>query len=139
MPHEGFADPITSDGTGFRLNMAISELIEHVTRATKASNVNSTPPVAETVDGATATKMSRPLTRPLLRMGARGKLDSQGDRTHGRRTMAQILGGGTCENKRCFLLLVSLSSPRSLVTLDPSNSKGSGLTQGLIRVYIYTF
>ena len=37
-----------------------------------------------------------------------------------------------------FLLSISLSTPRSLVTPDPSNGKGSGLTQGLIRVYIYT-
>ena len=49
MPHEGFVDPI-------------SEFTEHVTRATKASNGNSTPPVAEIMDGATITKMSRPLT-----------------------------------------------------------------------------
>ena len=34
------------------------------------------------------------------------------------------------ENKRRFLLLVSLSSPRSLVTPDPSNGKESGLTWG---------
>ena len=31
MPHEGFVDPITSDGTRFHLNMPISELSEHVT------------------------------------------------------------------------------------------------------------
>ena len=31
-------------------------------------------------------KMSRPLIRPLLHEGARGKLDSQGDRTHSHRT-----------------------------------------------------
>ena len=41
-----------------------------------------------------------------------------------------------CENKRHFLLLVSLSSPRSLVTPNPSNGKGLGLTWGLIRAYI---
>ena len=58
MPHEGFADPVTSDGTGFHSNMPISELTEHVTQAIEASDVNSTPPVAETVDGATVTKMS---------------------------------------------------------------------------------
>ena len=32
------------------------------------------------------TKTSRPSTRPLLRAGAQGKLDSQGDRTCGRST-----------------------------------------------------
>ena len=56
MPHEGFADPITSDGTRFCLNMPVSELTERVTRAIEASDVNSTPPVAETTDGAIVTK-----------------------------------------------------------------------------------
>ena len=46
MPHEGFADPVTSDRTGFRSNMPISELTERVTRAIEASDVNSTPLVA---------------------------------------------------------------------------------------------
>ena len=58
MPHEGFADPVTSDRTGFRSNMPISELTERVTRAIEASDANSTPLVAETVDGAMITKMS---------------------------------------------------------------------------------
>ena len=80
MPHEGFADPVTSDGTGFRLNMPVSELTEHVTRATEASNVNSTPPVAETVDGATVTKRADP-SESLPCAGARGRLDLQGDLT----------------------------------------------------------
>ena len=57
-PHEGFADPVTSDRTEFYLNIPISELTEHVTRATEASNINSTPLVAETVDGVTVTKTS---------------------------------------------------------------------------------
>jgi hypothetical protein len=56
MPHEGFADPVTSNRIRFRLNMPISELIEHVTRATEASNINSTPLVAETMDRAINTK-----------------------------------------------------------------------------------
>ena len=94
MPHEGFTDPITSDGTGFHSNMPVSELTEHVTRATEASNVNSSPLVLKTTDGATATKMSRPLTESPLRVGAQGRLDLQGDRTHGRRMIAKILGGG---------------------------------------------
>ena len=94
MPHKGFADPITSDGIGFYLNMPISELTEHVTRATEASNVNSTPLVVETVDGETVTKTSRPLTESPPRVGARGRMDLQGDLTHGRRMIAKILGGG---------------------------------------------
>ena len=57
MPHKGFTDPITSDVTRFRLNMPVSKLTEHVTRAIEVSNVNSTPLVAETADGATITKM----------------------------------------------------------------------------------
>ena len=58
MPHKGFADPVTSDETEFRLNMPISELTERVTQPIKASNVNSIPPVVETTDGATVSKMS---------------------------------------------------------------------------------
>ena len=80
--------PITNDGLGFHSNMPISELTERVTRAIEASDVSSTPLVAETTDGATITKTSQPSTGPLLSAGARGKLDSQGDRKHGRRTMA---------------------------------------------------
>ena len=58
MPHEGLADPITSDGTGFCLNMPVSELTKRVTRDIEASDVTSTPPVAKTVDGTTTTKTS---------------------------------------------------------------------------------
>ena len=76
MPHEGFAHLVTSDGIAFYSNMPVSELTKHVTRATEASNVNSTPPITETVDGATITKTSRPSTKPSLHAGARGKLDS---------------------------------------------------------------
>ena len=81
MPLEGSADPIINDGPGFHLNMPNSKLTEHVTRAIEASDVSSTPSVVETVDGAMITKTSRPSTEPLLCAGARGKLDSQGDRT----------------------------------------------------------
>ena len=130
MPHEGYANPITNDEPKFHSNIPDSKLTERVTRAIEASNVSSTPPVEETADGATITKTSRPSTGPTLRVGARGKLDSQEDRTHSRRTMAQIPGRGYVRNKRCFLLLVSLFSPRSLVTPDPSNDKGSSLTRG---------
>ena len=60
MPPEGFADPITSDGTGFCSNIPVSELIKRVTRAIEASDVASTPPVVETTDGATITKQADP-------------------------------------------------------------------------------
>ena len=79
MPHEGYADTVMNDGPRFCLNTPNSELTERVTRAIEANDVSSTPPVAETSDGATITKRSRPLTEPPLRMGAQGKLDSQGD------------------------------------------------------------
>ena len=79
MPHEGYADPVTNDGPRFRSNAPVSELTEHVTRAIDASDVSSAPPVVETADGATIAKTRRPSTRPLLRVGAQGKWDSQGD------------------------------------------------------------
>ena len=88
MPHEGYADPVTNDGPGFHSDMPVSELTEHDTRAIEASDVSSTPPVAETMDRVMIIKMSRPSTEPPLRAGARGKLDSQGDRMRGHRTMA---------------------------------------------------
>ena len=58
MPHMGFADPVTNDEPGFHSNIPISELTERVTRAIEASDVSSTPPVEETINGATITKMS---------------------------------------------------------------------------------
>ena len=64
MPHEGYADPIMTDEPRFHSDMAISELIEHVTRAIEASDVSSTPPVVETTDRVTITKTSRPSTGP---------------------------------------------------------------------------
>ena len=76
MPHEGYADPVANDEPGFHSNMLVSKLTERVTRAIEASDVRSTPLVAETTDGVTITKMSRPSTGPLLCAGAREKLDS---------------------------------------------------------------
>ena len=70
MPHEGYADPVTNDGPRFHSNVPVSELTECVTRAIEASNVSSTPPVAETTNGATITKTSLPSTEPLLRARA---------------------------------------------------------------------
>ena len=60
MPPEGFADPVTSDGTGFHSNIPVSELIKRVTQAIEASDVASTPLVAKTMDGATVTKQTDP-------------------------------------------------------------------------------
>ena len=77
MPPEGFVDPITSDETGFHSNIPISELIKHVTRAIEASDIASTPPVAKTMDRATVTKTSQPLTESPPCAGARGRLDLQ--------------------------------------------------------------
>ena len=94
MPHEGYADPVTNDGPRFHSNVPVIKLTKCITRAIEASDVNSTPPIAETVDGVTITKMRQPSTGPLLCAGAQRKLDSQGDRTIGHRTMAQILGRG---------------------------------------------
>ena len=75
MPHEGYAHPITNDRPRFHSNMPVSELTEHITRAIEASNVSSTLLVTETADRVTTTKMSRPSTGPLLRVGARGKIE----------------------------------------------------------------
>ena len=58
MPHEGYADPVTNDGPGFHSDMPVSELTKCNTRAIEASDVSSTPPVAETMDGVTITKTS---------------------------------------------------------------------------------
>ena len=77
MPPEGFADPVTSDETGFHSNIPVSELIKRVTRAIEASDVASTPPIAKTTDGATVTKMRRPLIESSPRVGARGSPDLQ--------------------------------------------------------------
>ena len=58
MPHEGYADPVMNNGPRFHSNMPISELTERINRAIEASDVSSTPPVVETMDGAMITKMS---------------------------------------------------------------------------------
>ena len=76
MPHEGYANLVVDDGPRFHSNIPISELTERDTQAIEASDVSLTPPVMETVDGVTTTKMSQPSAGPLLCAGARGKLDS---------------------------------------------------------------
>ena len=98
--------------------MPISKLTECVTRAIEASDVSSTPPVVETADGVMITKMSQPLTGPLLCVGARGKLDSQGDRMRGRRTKAQILGRGYVRKLRITFLKQETLSPTSFAILS---------------------
>ena len=76
MPHESYADPVMNDKPGFHSDMPVSELTERDTGAIEASDVSSIRPVAETTDGVTITKTSRPSTGPPLHVGARGKLDS---------------------------------------------------------------
>ena len=58
MPHEGYAEPVTNDGPKFHSNMTDNELTERINRAIEASDVSSTPLVAETSDRAMITKMS---------------------------------------------------------------------------------
>ena len=72
MPYEDYADLVTNDRPGFHSNMPDSDLTERVIRAIEASDISSTPPVAETADGATITKTSQPSTEPLLRAGLKG-------------------------------------------------------------------
>ena len=69
MPHEGYANPITNNGPGFHSNIPVSELTERDTRAIEASDVSSTPPVAEIMDRVTITKTSQPSTGPPLHAG----------------------------------------------------------------------
>jgi len=66
MPCKGHADPVINDGPRFHLNMPVSKLTERITQAIEASDISSTPLVAETTDGAKITKTSQPSTRPLL-------------------------------------------------------------------------
>ena len=58
MPHEGYANPVMNDGPRFHLDVPFIKLTERITRAIEASDVSSTPPVVETVDGVTITKTS---------------------------------------------------------------------------------
>ena len=62
MSHEGYADIVKNDGPGFHLDMPISKLTECVTQAIEVSDVSSTPPVAETMDG--VPHKTRPTPRP---------------------------------------------------------------------------
>ena len=107
MPHEGFADPITSDETRFCSNMPISELTEHDTRAIEASVVSSAPPVVESKDG--VTHETRPT--PTEPHGARWLEPSnprsrdQGSKASSRRARGQLAssksqGGNVDEPQR---------------------------------------
>ena len=60
------------------------------------------------------TKMSRPLTGPVLRVGARGKLDSQGDRTHGHMMTADRSDPRGLESRKIFPTsrILRLHAPR---------------------------
>ena len=68
MPHEGYADPVTNDGPRFHLDIPVSKLAEHDTRAIETSVISSAPLVAETADGVTLETQPTP-TEPN---GARG-------------------------------------------------------------------
>ena len=56
-------------GSSTASGMPVSELTKRDTWAIEASDVSSTPSVAETADEVTITKMSRPSTGPPLRAG----------------------------------------------------------------------
>ena len=62
MPHEGYADRVMNDGSGFHSNVPVIKLTEHVTRAIEASDISSTPLVAETTDR--VTHETRPTPQP---------------------------------------------------------------------------
>ena len=53
MPHEGYVDPVMNNGPGFHSDIPVIKHTNRVTRAIEASDVSSTPPVAETADGVT--------------------------------------------------------------------------------------
>jgi len=87
MPHEGYANPVTNDGPGFRSNAPVSELTERVTQAIEASDVSSAPPVVETTDGVTHGTRPTP-TEPNRAQGLRSPdADSENQPT------AQVTGG----------------------------------------------
>ena len=61
MPHEGFVDLVISDGTRFCLNMPVSELTKHVTRAIEASDFSLAPPIVKTTDRVTRGTRPNPI------------------------------------------------------------------------------
>ena len=68
MPHEGYANPITNDRLEFYLDVPVSELAEHDTRAIEASVISSAPLVVKTMDGV----MHETRLNPTEPHGARG-------------------------------------------------------------------
>ena len=76
-----------NDGPGFRSNAPISELTERATQAIEASDVSSTPPVAETTDGVTHGTRQTP-TEPNGAQGLRSP-----DTDSGNQPTVQIVGG----------------------------------------------
>jgi len=80
MPRKGHAKPITNNKPGFHLNMPISELTEHVTRAIEASVISSALLIRKSEDGVTHETRSTPtephgaqgLKRPNPKLGDRG-------------------------------------------------------------------
>ena len=77
MPHEGYADPIMNNGPRFHLDMPIIKLTKCVARAIKASDVSSTPPIAETVDGVTCETQPTPIRPKGLGGSSRPILDRE--------------------------------------------------------------
>ena len=69
MPQEGYVDPVTNDGPRFHSDISVSELTEHDTRAIEASDVSSTPSVAETTNRVTIIKTTQPSTGPRYTWG----------------------------------------------------------------------
>ena len=70
MSHEGYADPITNDGPRFCSNTPVSELTEHVTQATKASDVSSAPLVVRNRGWGNAHNSKPTLTKSQRGLGA---------------------------------------------------------------------
>ena len=56
--------PSANDGSRFHMNIPISELIEHDTRAIEARIINSAPSVVETEDGVARENMADPYQIP---------------------------------------------------------------------------
>ena len=52
--------PSANDGPRFHMNIPVSELIEHDTRAIEASVINSAPPAVKTEDGVAHENMADP-------------------------------------------------------------------------------
>ena len=69
MPHEGYANPVMNDGPRFHSDIPVRELTERVTQAIEASDVSSTPSVAETTNRVTIIKTTQPSTGPRYTWG----------------------------------------------------------------------